>query len=172
MGGTAENYWLQDKVLALNESEAGQVLEIGQAASADAEFAVPVVAYGKWFTGTVWDQVLELRPQAEIPPNSVRTVRVTMPLRLRLDTVAGSIGLERFNGRTMDFFVRWDEPHFDSFPRLLTVTVNTTDGGCARDTTVLEEGSDRSAARRATAFLDRPVKFKDLCAWSPPSPPA
>jgi hypothetical protein len=176
VGGEAEDVWLKDEILTLHESESERLLEIRQSDEDDGEFEVPVVAFATWVVAGIWDQVIELRPQATIPANSIHTLRVTMPLKLRLavikkQTAGAGAKLERFDDRRMDFFVRFDQPQFRDFARLLTVTINTTDGRCATNTTVLERGKKGSPLRDVALLGSRPIEFENLCKWSPPRPP-
>jgi hypothetical protein len=156
VGGASSDIWLQDQVLAVHETDTGQILEIRQSDSPNDQFAVRASAFQTYF-GDVWDQILVLRPQTTIAARSLHTLRVTVPLTLQLSVIRNNEGeditVTTQPGKQADFFVRFSQGQYDDFPRLLTVTVNTTGGDCARRTTVLERGKNPSARPRTSAVL-------------------
>jgi hypothetical protein len=175
VGGQSDDIWLKDAAVLVHESDSQRTLELSQSEAGEGKFVHPVVAFAKWFAGGSWDQVVELRPQLTVPARGVRVLRVTMPLWLRVDAIRTFEGEEtrvKRADRGFKFFARFNEPSFDRFPRILTVTVNATNGGCASHVTILEPGTSTTSSKpRVRAFLDKPVAFGDLCGWSPPAPP-
>lgn len=183
-GGTHGSLWLGSNALSVSESDSTRTVVIPQSEDEGERFIVPVSAFASWLGASAFDEIIELRPQAEIPPTGLHSLRVTIPLTVALETrrITDQETQTEILDRSQSYSLFQPVPLLEGTPHLLSVTANTTAGACAWRVVEDRQGRitdvDLSLRPRGgteegfEVWLDgQALGFKDLCTWAPPPRP-
>jgi hypothetical protein len=178
-GGNYSDLWLDSEVVAVDREGDTTTFVLNQRDRPDDAYALPVRAHVSAFGACGHDELVEVRPSGEVPPDGTRDFEVNLPLELEvaLGLVSGSDQTDQVDTpvgpyRLFEPLALGEDDICFGAGTQMSVTATSTGGSC--DTAVLD--ADRSPPSEVefdeTSDPHEASYFGGLCTMSIPDLPS